>query len=531
MNLLVGGALAPVHTIPPPRPQQKAGPGLRLPSFEALGIAAPHPDRYGHQLLDSALDATHPGVDMVGMVESMSHADSELLDACRDLQLSLVHDIGILEPPKLGGRAVQSPVHQFISTLTPPAETGELTWSNMPAMTSIPMESPSTDPGNLAGTPGDAPTAGPALEGSAAPGIALQPPDVSDTAPWVVDAVQVLVQNLRHASLSSNPLRVLSHALPSPSATGHIFPEVISAIHNSTPSSPTVWVNVFHAIPGRFNLADLPTSPPSTPGPPIGGDDYFTQKVFDSAVPISDYQQDLSSLPRSPRPVVPPSSIDVSVVERYIPPSTLFEFTDMFNTQGPSILVDRLVELSPHSGSLLFVYPTRTGARTFLDQYLSPIIDPLLRSICVLHGLSSDLSRQLGSMPAVDRLLEHTDVERQVRRLCDTLTQRSTSMQRFHGRRAKFELQYSAKKEVPVSRETWARDWWTKQEKSRVREVVTQYAQQAQTRSSNEHVERPATPTELIQRLLDGVTKNPYKPGQTPTKGIEVSILVIKRSE
>lgn len=36
-NMVVGGALAPVHTFAPTRPQHKAGPGLRLPSFQTLG--------------------------------------------------------------------------------------------------------------------------------------------------------------------------------------------------------------------------------------------------------------------------------------------------------------------------------------------------------------------------------------------------------------------------------------------------------------------------------------------------------------
>jgi hypothetical protein len=130
---------------------------------------------------------------------------------------------------------------------------------------------------------------------------------------------------------------VLSHALPSPSPTGHIYASIINAILGSTPSLSTTWINVFHAIPGRFNLEDLPTSPPSTPGPPVGGDDYFTQKIFDTAVRVSDYQQDLSSLPRSPRPVVPPKSVDLAVVERYIPPSSVHEFLDMFEPSGPSV--------------------------------------------------------------------------------------------------------------------------------------------------------------------------------------------------
>ena len=324
---------------------------------------------------------------------------------------------------------------------------------------------------------------------------------------------------------------MLSHALPSPSSTGHIYPTIISSIHDTTRISPTVWINVFHAIPGRFNLADLPTSPPSTPGPPIGGKDYFTQKVFDSAVPIHDYQEDLSSLPRSPRPVVPPSSIHISVVERYIPPTTPNEFSDMFNPNGPSILVDRLVELSPNNGSLVFIYPTKAGAQTFMHDYLAPILDPLLRSTCVIHGLSSDLSRTLGEMAAVDRLLSHETMSRHVAHLCATLTQRSTSIQRFHGRRARFTLAYAAKKNVALDRDTWAREWWTKQEKPRVRDVVTRYAHEAQKKSSNEHVERPATPAELIQSLLDGVVKKPYQPDQRPTKGVEVSVFIVKREE
>lgn len=259
--------------------------------------------------------------------------------------------------------------------------------------------------------------------------------------------------------------------------------------------------------------------------------DYSTQKVFDSAVPITDYQEDLSSLPRSPRPVVPPSSINVAIVERYIPPTSPNEFAEMFNPNGPSILIDRLVELSPNHGSLVFIYPTRKGAQTFMQEYLGPVLDPLLRSLCVVHGLSLDLSRSLGNMHAVDRLYDHDQLEHHISRLCAKLTQRSTSMQRFHGNRAHFSLSYSAKKEVPLGRDAWAKDWWTKQEKPRVRDIMTRYAHEAQKKSSNEHVDRPATPAELIQQLLDGVVKKPYPAGQEPEHGIEVGVFVIKRSE
>lgn len=340
--------------------------------------------------------------------------------------------------------------------------------------------------------------------------------------------------NISAAPTHNTALKIISHALPSPSTSGHIFPTIISRINDSAPVSPTTpltWINVFHAIPGRFNLADLPTSPPATPGPAVGGDDYFTQKVFDSAVSISDYQEDLSSLPRSPRPIVPPSTIDVSIVERYIPPSTSNEFADMFNPNGPSILVDRLVELSPNNGSLFFVYPTRDGAQTFMREYLGPIIDPVLRTMVVVHGLSSDLSRTLGRMVAVDQLPDHETLHRRVVSLCRRLTQQPTAAQRFSGRRPHFTVSHASRERVKLSREAWCRDWWTKQEKQRVRDAVKRYSQEAQTKRTNEHAERAASSTELLQEVVKGVCEKPYPSGMEPEDGIEVSVFVIKRSE
>ncbi|KAK3673316.1 hypothetical protein LTR78_006861 [Recurvomyces mirabilis] len=520
MDTIVGGALAPVHTTAPQHQQSKPGPGFRLPSFEALGIAAPHPDRFGqHFSSNGAVEQplalpsvnTSPLCGPFGM-ESFAHTKE--VKSGSDL---------------IGGPAVQNQVQHFISTLTPPAELGEMDWSSIAAVTNKPMESPATDPGNTMslGSGGG----GQAEGGASQQGMFPTPFLRDQPESWLAGALQTLLESLRTAPVPSNPMRVLSHALPSPSATGHAFSSILEHIHDSTPGSSTEWINVFHAIPGRFNLADLPTSPPSTPGPPIGGDDYFTQKVFDSAVPITDYQGDLSSLPRSPRPIVPPSSINVAVVERYIPPTSHNEFIHMFDTHGPSILVDRLVELSPNNGCLIFIYPTRTGAHTFMTDYLDPLWAPLLRSICVSHGLSSDMGKILGNMSAVDRLLEHKDLERSIARLCAILTTRSTGLHRLHGRQAEFTLEYSAKKEVQLSREVWARDWWTKQEKPRVREIVTRYANEAQKKSSNEHIERPATPAELIQQLLDGVVNKPYPEDEAPTRGIEVGVFVIRRSK
>lgn len=323
----------------------------------------------------------------------------------------------------------------------------------------------------------------------------------------------------------NTPIKVLSHALPTPSVEGHQFPKIIDSLQNQTPTSPMCWINVFHALPGKFNLADLPRSPPSTPGPPIGGDDYFTSKIFDSAVRVHDYQESLQTFPQSPSPIVPPSSVDVSIVERYIPPSSVNEFAEMFNVTGRSILVDRLVELSPHNGTLIFIYPTRKGARTFTSDYLGPILEPLLRSIVVVNGFSADMGSSAGTMSAVASMPDHDIMKMRIQALCATLSQTSPRMEKFHRKRATFSLVYAAKEEVNLDRSVWADEWWCKQEKPRLRETINRYFRKANRASEDK------TPPMIIQELLDGVSQNPYRNGEPSSPcGIEISAFVIKRS-
>ena len=104
-------------------------------------------------------------------------------------------------------------------------------------------------------------------------------------------------------------------------------------------------------------------------------------------------------------------------------------------------------------------------------------------------------------------------------------------MARFHGSRANFSVVHSSTREVPLCRRAWAKDWWTKQEKTRVTEVVMRNAQEAQTKSSNRHVDRPPSATELWQKLLKDVETRPYDAGCEPKRGVEVAVFVIKRSE
>jgi hypothetical protein len=315
-------------------------------------------------------------------------------------------------------------------------------------------------------------------------------------------------------------VKILSHALPCPSVTGHIFGRIIASIHDRS-SASTSWINVFHALPGRYTLLDLPKSPPSTPGPAVGGDSYFTSKVFDSAVAIPDYQLDSKLLPPSPRPVVPPGSIDVSIVERYIPPTNTNEFAEMFSFHGRSLLYDRLIELSNDNGILLFIYPTRAGAKTFMQQYLGPILDPLLRTVTVVHDLHSELGRNLGQMSSVNYLDEYDHLESQVRKFCQATGERHTGT----NRKAKYEVIHAAKEEVLLERSAWADDWWIKQEKPRVRDVVTKYFSKSKRLPTSE-----MSAAALIDEVLKGVSTRQYHKGDEPTKGVEVGVFIVKKT-
>lgn len=302
--------------------------------------------------------------------------------------------------------------------------------------------------------------------------------------------------------------------------SGHLFSQLIAAIHDRTATN-TCWINVFHALPGRYTLSDLPKSPPSTPGPAVGGDEYFTSKVFDSAVAIPDYQLDSKLLPPSPRPVVPPGSINISVVERYIPPTNTNEYAEMFALRGRSLLYDRLSELSTDNGVLFFIYPTKTGAKTFMHKYLGPVIEPLLRSLTVVHDLHSELSRSIGQMAAVNYLDEYEKLEEHVGSFCAKVAETMNSSGSDEG--CSFEVIHASKEEIAPSRMAWADDWWIKQEKPRIRDTITKYFRKAKKLPTGE-----LTAPHLLQELIEGVSTREYDDGP-PTEGLEVGVFIVQK--
>lgn len=497
----------------PSPPLVKARHNLRLPPFDLLGIGAPHPDRVGLRSSDSLLNI---GSGPLSKPDDPLHALSP--DWCRPQQLAEV-DLAAMPSPG----QVKPHVDLLIPTVTPPAEPGTFNWGAFVNIRTAGMGSPPTS------EPGALPTTGAVVDGvTAAP---AQEPALSSLTniigedSWIHRAESVILMETL-SGLNTDSVKVLSHALPCPSRAGHVFPIIIDAIHRQTPVLSTAWINVFHAVPGRFNLADLPTSPPTTPGPAVGGDEYFTSKVFDSAVAVSEYQGDSKLLPPSPRPVVPPCSVNVSVVERYIPPTNTQEFSEMFFIKGRSLLADRMVELSAQHGTLLFIYPTKTGARTFMREYLGPILDPFLRSLAVMHSLSADFCSALGQMGAVNQMLEYDVLHDSLVRFCNQVS--SCSLGQFQNEDCRYSLIYASKEEVKLERDVWAKDWWIKQEKQRIRTAVAKHTRPAQ-KSAKVTTETEASPTHLIQEILDSVATKGYEDAE-PETGVEVGVFIIRKS-
>ena len=192
MNLVVGGALAPVHSTPPPRPPpRRSRPGFRLPSFQSLGIANPNPDRFG---FDGML--AHSTPDTMPLSMRARYADPGFTPMFPDLANEpAFQDLMIDSAPKTaGGRAVQAPFHQLVNTLTPPAESGYSAWSPLQTVTAA-MDSPATDRGNAA--PTDARREGAAnLEaGGTSSQIPVRArPETDSRPPWIRVGINVLGQ-------------------------------------------------------------------------------------------------------------------------------------------------------------------------------------------------------------------------------------------------------------------------------------------------------------------------------------------------
>ena len=305
----------------------------------------------------------------------------------------------------------------------------------------------------------------------------------------------------------------------------------MSVLQENLSTSSTQYIQVTHAVPANFALTSLPSSPPTTPSIINPPEDYFTSRVFSSAVALVDRhdtftrRNDLTMSPfvLSPSLAVPPSSTDFALLERYIPPSSAQEFLDLFTLSGPSVLADRLVELSPDGGTLLFIYPTKVGAETFKTCYLNPILDPILRSVITSHCLSLDIGVELGTMASISHLVPFEGLKRKLNMLLRGLSGGTVPTSK-----ARYTLVHANKSMVHVHRQVW-KQWYLKQEAPKIRHVTTQYLSRARKQLGNENVSQVM----LMRSIVEGIEQRDYGRGESSEEqeGIEVGIFVIRRSE
>lgn len=193
MNVIVGGALAPISNAAPQRPMPKAGPGLRLPSFETIGMSPPCPQ---HLCL--------PGADGVAAGVAREHALSEALRSRSDPgrvaiapfstpEASNTSEIARIQSPPACAHSQHAPIHQFVQTLTPPAETGDPNWR--PSIMTTAMDSVEADAVPAAG---QAESSDPSMDAAsgAMQSVTIATPAITGERAWLEGAVQAVRQCL-----------------------------------------------------------------------------------------------------------------------------------------------------------------------------------------------------------------------------------------------------------------------------------------------------------------------------------------------
>lgn len=133
---------APLASQLPANPVSTAKFDLRLPSFEALGIAAPHPDRKGTALQDPVFIGAGPlskpsdPLHLLSPYEGEARGESGCMHPYRD---------GLILP---SAEIDQKHITQYVSTFTPPDESAPAKWpSSYAHVTTAAMESPAqSDP-------------------------------------------------------------------------------------------------------------------------------------------------------------------------------------------------------------------------------------------------------------------------------------------------------------------------------------------------------------------------------------------------
>jgi len=312
------------------------------------------------------------------------------------------------------------------------------------------------------------------------------------------------------------------------SSSKPVFESIVQAIQSRVISEIPPYITITHAVPHMIAMDEVPTSPPATPNV-VGpfSDDYFDMPtVFSHAAVVPFYHAVTNnlapSLARPSNPVVAPASIHVSVLERYIPPTSPQEYVDFFSLSSRSYLVDRLAELSADSGTLLLLYPTKCGATAFASRYLGPIIEPLLRKFVFYNNLHTDIASTLAHMEAVDTMLSFDEMQSMIERLCHDLSLRGLPRS---APRSTFSVIHSGVGQALLKGSAW-REAYIHQEQARMRKTLVEYQQMGgRMPGAVGHIE--ITPGMLVRQVTDGLRESEEVVEPAP---IELGVFVLRRT-
>jgi hypothetical protein len=194
-DTVVGVRVAPASTSPLPLPSFKDRRDLRLPSFTQLGIAAPHSEptrpllvRNPHPCLGDDDSAALPRVGgTVSGENTRPPADPRVDDAVFDHLRACQPESSPTVQPKA---PLLSPVHHYVTTLTPPDDTGKITWEPITQFATEPTTSPMAASGVLAS--GAEASAAPKSDASTLPVITRSTPFEESPRPWLRDAITIM---------------------------------------------------------------------------------------------------------------------------------------------------------------------------------------------------------------------------------------------------------------------------------------------------------------------------------------------------
>lgn len=222
-----------------------------------------------------------------------------------------------------------------------------------------------------------------------------------------------------------------------------------------------------------------------------------------------------------PQTVVAPSSITISILERFIPPATSQEYADLFKVTQPSALVDRMTELKAGNGALIFVYPTFQGAETFKKQYLQPILDPQLRTMILAHGVPTHLVEEIGSLEAQKYMYRYDELRLKVLELVMRMNAKG------EGKLHQFTVAAASKQTVHIGRDALV-EWYLAQELPRIRGLILNFYGRTLLNVPQDGPPSDFTSAGLVSQIIDAVKTRPYD--ESPRDDIEVGVFVIKRS-